>query len=232
MANPPPDQPGMPHDAAAWLDAFPKLAALEPNARDRLVAEAHPVTLPAGITLFRDGDACTNYLLVLDGSVRVQKTSSNGREITLYRVGDGQTCILTTSCLLAGEHYPAEGVTETEVRAIALPGALFQALLAGSTGFRQFVFAVYARRIADLITLVEEVAFERMDLRLAARLRDGADRDGMVNATHQELATELGTAREVVSRLLKDFEHRGLVALHRGRIELQDRDALAHLAGS
>ncbi len=232
MANPPPDQSGMPHDAAAWLDAFPKLAALEPDARDRLVAEAHPVTLPAGITLFRDGDACTNYLLVLDGSVRVQKTSSNGREITLYRVGDGQTCILTTSCLLAGERYPAEGVTETEVRAIALPGALFQALLAGSTGFRQFVFAVYARRIADLITLVEEVAFERMDLRLAARLRDGADRDGMVNATHQELATELGTAREVVSRLLKDFEHRGLVALHRGRIELQDRDALAHLAGS
>ncbi len=232
MANPPPDQPGMPHDAAAWLDAFPKLAALEPDARDRLVAEAHPVTLPAGITLFRDGDACTNYLLVLDGSVRVQKTSSNGREITLYRVGDGQTCILTTSCLLAGERYPAEGVTETEVRAIALPGALFQALLAGSTGFRQFVFAVYARRIADLITLVEEVAFERMDLRLAARLRDGADRDGMVNATHQELATELGTAREVVSRLLKDFEHRGLVALHRGRIELHDRDALAHLAGS
>jgi CRP/FNR family transcriptional regulator len=222
----------MPHDAAAWLDAFPKLAALEPDARDRLVAEAHPVTLPAGITLFRDGDACTNYLLVLDGSVRVQKTSSNGREITLYRVGDGQTCILTTSCLLAGERYPAEGVTETEVRAIALPGALFQALLAGSTGFRQFVFAVYARRIADLITLVEEVAFERMDLRLAARLRDGADRDGMVNATHQELATELGTAREVVSRLLKDFEHRGLVALHRGRIELHDRDALAHLAGS
>ena len=228
MANPPPDQPGMPHDAAAWLDAFPKLAALEPDARDRLVAEAHPVTLPAGITLFRDGDACTNYLLVLDGSVRVQKTSSNGREITLYRVGDGQTCILTTSCLLAGERYPAEGVTETEVRAIALPGALFQALLAGSTGFRQFVFAVYARRIADLITLVEEVAFERMDLRLAARLRDGADRDGMVNATHQELATELCTAREV----LKDFEHRGLVALHRGRIELHDRDALAHLAGS
>jgi CRP/FNR family transcriptional regulator len=222
----------MPHDAAAWLDAFPKLAALEPDARGRFVAEAHPVTLPAGITLFRDGDACTNYLLVLDGSVRVQKTSSNGREITLYRVGDGQTCILTTSCLLAGERYPAEGVTETEVRAIALPGALFQALLSGSTGFRQFVFAVYARRIADLITLVEEVAFERMDLRLAARLRDGADRDGMVNATHQELATELGTAREVVSRLLKDFEHRGLVALHRGRIELHDRDALAHLAGS
>ncbi len=220
----------MPDRETAWLDAFPELVALEPAARERLAAEARPVTLPAGVTLFHDGDACSSYLLVLDGSVRVQKVSSGGREITLYRVGDGQTCILTTSCLLAGERYPAEGVTETEVRAIALPGALFQTLLADSAGFRQFVFAVYARRITDLITLVEDVAFGRMDLRLAARLHDSADAAGVVSTTHQELAAELGTAREVVSRLLKDFEHRGLVVLHRGRIELRDRSALAELA--
>lgn len=222
----------MPEHATAWLDHFPELAGIEPEARARLAAEARPVTLPAGVTVFHDGDACSNYLLVLDGSVRVQKVSSGGREITLYRVGDGQTCILTTSCLLAGERYPAEGITETEVRAIALPGALFETLLAGSTGFRQFVFSVYARRITDLITLVEDVAFGRMDLRLAARLRDGADDAGNVSTTHQELAAELGTAREVVSRLLKDFEHRGLVALHRGRVELRDREALARLLPS
>ena len=217
---------------AAWLDAFPELVAIEPEARRRLAAEARPLTLPAGVTVFHHGDACSNYLLVLDGSVRVQKVSSGGREITLYRVGDGQTCILTTSCLLAGERYPAEGVTETEVRAIALPGTLFQALLAGSAGFRQFVFSVYARRITDLIELVEDVAFGRMDLRLAARLRDSADATGVVTTTHQELAAELGTAREVISRLLKDFEHRGLVTLHRGRIELCDPEALARLAGA
>ncbi len=222
----------MTRPGGAWPDAFPELAGLEPAVRARLAGEARPVTLPAGTTVFHDGDACNSYLLVLDGSVRVQKVSSGGREITLYRVGDGQTCILTTSCLLAGERYPAEGVTETEVRAIALPAALFQALLAESVVFRRFVFAVYARRIADLITLVEEVAFGRMDLRLAARLRDGDDGAGTVATTHQELAAELGTAREVVSRLLKDFEHRGLVALHRGRIELRDRDALARLAAS
>ena len=221
----------MPDRETAWLDAFPELATIEPEARRRLAAEARPITLPAGVTVFHDGDACTNYLLVLDGSVRVQKISSGGREITL-RVGDGQTCILTTSCLLAGERYPAEGVTETEVRAIALPGTLFQALLAGSAGFRQFVFSVYARRITDLIELVEDVAFGRMDLRLATRLRDSADTAGVVTTTHQELAAELGSAREVVSRLLKDFEHRGLVTLHRGRIELRDPESLARLAGA
>lgn len=183
----------------AWLDAFPELATLEAAARQRLIAGAQPVTLPAGTTVFHDGDACGNYLLVLDGSVRVQKVSSNGREITLYRVGDGQTCILTTTCLLAGERYPAEGITETEVRAIVLGRGLFQALMADSQEFRQFVFAVYARRVTDLIVLVEEVAFGRMDLRLATRLRDSADAAGVVVATHQELAAELGTAREVVS---------------------------------
>jgi len=118
------------------------------------------------------------------------------------------------------------------VRAIALGNGLFQALLAESPGFRQFVFAVYARRVTDLIVLVEEVAFGRMDLRLASRLRDSADASGMVAATHQELAAELGSAREVVSRLLKDFEQRGLVALHRGRVELLDRTALDQLADS
>jgi CRP/FNR family transcriptional regulator len=212
-----------------WIEAFPDLAALEPEALRRLLAEARPVTLPAGTTLFHDGDACDSYLLVLDGSVRVQKVSSSGREITLYRVGDGQTCILTTACLLAGDRYPAEGVTETGVRAIALGGDLFRTLLAESERFRGFVFAIYARRITDLIVLVEEVAFGRMDLRLAARLRAGADDDGNVTATHQELAAELGSAREVVSRLLKDFEHRGLVELHRGRVTLRDHDGLAAL---
>jgi len=215
-----------------WLEAFPELATLESATQRRLADEARPVTLPAGTTVFHDGDACSNYLLVLDGTVRVQKISSSGREITLYRVGDGQTCILTTTCLLSGERYPAEGITETEVRAIVLGNGLFQALLAESLGFRQFVFAVYARRVTDLIVLVEEVAFGRMDLRLASRLRDSADASGMVAATHQELAAELGSAREVVSRLLKDFEQRGLVALHRGRVELLDRTALDQLADS
>ncbi|MDX1594060.1 MAG: Crp/Fnr family transcriptional regulator [Gammaproteobacteria bacterium] len=220
MAAPPPD----------WLGTFPRLASLDPATRDRLTDGAQPVTLPPGTTLFHDGDRCSSYLLVRDGSVRVQKVSSNGREITLYRVGDGQTCILTTSCLLAGERYPAHGITETEVHAIALPGDLFQALLADSPGFREFVFSVYARRIADLITLVEEVAFARMDLRLAALLCESTDASDVLNATHQELAAQLGTAREVVSRLLKDLEHRGLVTLRRGRVELIDRPALSRLA--
>ncbi|HEY5790255.1 MAG TPA: Crp/Fnr family transcriptional regulator [Gammaproteobacteria bacterium] len=215
-----------------WLDNFPELARLDAASRQRLASAARPVTLPPATTVFHDGAACSSYLLVLDGSVRVQKTSSSGREITLYRVAEGQTCILTTTCLLADERYPAEGVTETEVRAIVLPNALFQQLLASSAEFRRFVFAVYARRVSDLIMLVEAVAFGRMDLRLAAHLLAHASPAGSLHATHQELAAELGTAREVISRLLKDFEQRALVRLHRGRIELCDRDGLQQLAAS
>jgi CRP/FNR family transcriptional regulator len=184
----------------------------------------------AETTLFQDGDACQRYLLVLDGSVRVQKVSSNGREITLYRVGHGETCVLTTTCLLANRPYPAVGVAETEVRAIALDARLFQELLGESPVFRQFVFSIYARRIADLIELVEAVAFARMDVRLAALLLASAAEDDAVNATHHELAAELGSAREVVSRLLKDFEQRGLVSLQRARIGLLDRRGLAEFA--
>jgi len=218
-------------DNSGWLAAFPELDRIEATARRRLIEQARPVTLPPGKTVFHDGDACSNYLLILDGSVRVQKVSSSGREITLYRVADGETCILTTACLLAGERYPAEGVTETEVRAIVLPNTLFQQLLAESPLFRRFVFAIYARRIADLILLVEAVTFGRMDVRLAAKLLAAAA-DTSIRTTHQELAAELGTAREVISRLLKDFEQRNFVVLHRGRIELNDAAALRRVAAT
>jgi len=153
-----------------WLDRFPALATAPEAERRRLLAVAQALRVPAGTTVFRPGDACQNYLMVAQGSVRVQKVSESGREIVLYRVEPGQTCVLTTSCLLAGERYPAEGVTETEVVARVLPLAPFHELLAASDVFRHFVFSSFGCRMAELMALVEEVAFGRMDSRLAQRL--------------------------------------------------------------
>src|SRR5690606_5562781 len=127
------------------------------------------------------------------------------------------------------EHYPAEGITETEVRAVILPADRFYEGIAKSPGFRDFVFLTYGKRILDLILLVEEVAFGRIDIRLAQCLLVYAGHAQSIVNTHQELATELGTAREVISRQLKDFERRGWVKLRRGKIDILDPDAMRML---
>jgi CRP/FNR family transcriptional regulator len=186
--------------------------------------------LPAGQAVFHRGDACANYLVVLSGSVRVQLYSPGGREVVLYRVGDGQSCVITTSCLISREAYPAEGVTERETQALAMPRALFDKALSHSEHFRRFVFANQGQRLGDLIQRVEEVAFGRVDVRLAKHLMDrSADQGEAVSATHQQLASELGTAREVVSRQLKAFEKKGWIVLHRGSIEIVQPQALSRL---
>ena len=211
---------------ASWMDEFPALAAIDDAAWRQTAALAGLVTVDAGTVLFRDGDACAGYVLVLDGSVRVQKMDANGREIVLYRVEQGQTCMLTTSCLLGGTAYPAEGVAEERTRLAMLPAAAFDRAIGESAAFRRFVLSAISHRIADLMLLIEDVAFGRMDMRLSRLLLRRANGDGMLAATHQDLAVELGTAREVVSRLLKDFESRGLVRLGRGEVGLLDRARL------
>jgi CRP/FNR family transcriptional regulator, anaerobic regulatory protein len=213
-----------------WITRFPELAKLTP-AEQKLVAErAQVVRLPAQTTIFAPGMPAENFLLVLDGTVRVQQVSSGGREIVLYRVEGGESCIMTTACLLSQDTYNAEGITETPVDAVAVPKAAFDELLARSAEFRRFVFSDYASRITDLLHVVEEVAFERIDKRLAQKLLERADAGGRLGATHQELAVELGTAREVVSRHLKEFQRRGWLALTRGEVQLTDRAGLEQLA--
>jgi CRP/FNR family transcriptional regulator, anaerobic regulatory protein len=212
----------------ALLQAFPDLGRLSAGIREEL--DAIPVLrVPGGTVLFRDGDVCQGYVFVLKGSVRVQKMDPEGREIVLYRVEDGQTCMLTTACLLGGREYPAEGVAEDDTELALLSPKRLDALLA-DTAFRRFVLSMISERVADLMALIEDVAFGRMDVRLARRLLELANGSGSVRLTHQQLATELGTAREVVSRLLKDFERRGLVELRRGSILLPELQGLSDLA--
>lgn len=213
---------------ASWIDRFPGLAGLDPATRQALTERSVIAKAPAGAVLFGPGRIPDHLLLLLSGGVRVRQTSESGREIVLYRVEAGQSCVLTTACLLANEAYAAEGVAESDVEAAMIPRVVFDDLLGQSETFRSFVFSAYARRIADLFRVIDEVAFGRIDIRLAQRLLALA-RGDEVKATHQELATELGTAREVISRQLAEFQRRGWIAQSRGAIGLVDAAALGRL---
>jgi CRP/FNR family transcriptional regulator len=218
--------------AAACPPLRALLAAMEEPARHRLQREARPMRMPAGTVLFRPGEACSQYLIVIDGAVRVDMASDTGREILLYRVGPGQTCVLTTLALISGAPYEAEGKAETEVRALTLPAAAFDELLVESAAFRRFVFTAFAMRITDLMHLLRQIAFARLNQRLAAFLLHHADPEGALRLTHQDIAAELGASREAVSRLLKAFEQQGLVALSRARIRLLDVAAMRKMIAS
>jgi len=212
-----------------WTKRFEALGALEPEMRRLLLERSAVISAPAGQVVFGPGKSPQNLLLLLSGTVRVHHLSPSGREIVLYRVETGQSCILTTACLLADEEYTAEGITETEVKAVAIPRTVFDSLMARSEVFRHFVFSAYSQRLTDLFRVIEEVAFGRVDVRLAQRLSALARGANEVKATHQQLATELGTAREVVSRQLQEFQRRGWITQARGMIRIDDPTALSEL---
>jgi CRP/FNR family transcriptional regulator len=208
------------------LARFPFLAGLDAAKLDGLLAQP-PVRVPKGTVLFHPGQPCRGFPLLLEGSVRVSQTSPAGREIVLYHVESGEGCLLSGGCLLGHSDYRASGVAETDVTLVNVPPALFQELLVGFEPFRSFVFGMYGERLAQVMELVEEVAFRRLDARLAQLL---VQRGPVVEATQQKLADELGSVREIVSRLLRQFESRGWVELARNRVTVRDPGALAELA--
>ncbi|MDQ6960245.1 MAG: Crp/Fnr family transcriptional regulator [Mariprofundaceae bacterium] len=212
-----------------WLSRFPELDAIADPAWRKAAACAQTMRVKPGYVLFRDGGACNAYVLVISGSIRVQKMDPDGHEIVLYRVEDYQSCMLTTTCLIGHQDYPAEGVAETEVELVVLPAEIFQMALAESGDFRSFVMRSIGQRIADLMALIEEVAFARMDVRIARLLLSRCPDSNVFHVTHQEISAELGTAREVVSRVLKNFEGRGWISLGRGHIRMLDEGGLESL---
>ena len=215
-----------------WIARFAGLAELSTPLRHKLVDHSSVLKIPAGTTVFGPGKTPDYFLLLLRGTVRVQKTSANGREIVLYRVSAGESCVLTTACLLADENYLAEGITESDIEVVTLSRAAFDELVAVSDIFRKFVFNAYSSRLTDLVQMIDEIAFSRIDIRLAQRLTKLADSDGRLAMTHQALAQELGTAREVISRQLLEFQRRGWISVSRGQILLSNRDELQRLADS
>jgi len=200
---------------------YPFLGALPAPLAQRVRTEALVRRLPANERVFSERDACQFFPLVLAGRIRVAKSDPRGRRLKLYEVGPGDSCILTSSCLLSQRAYPAEGVTDTEVELVLLPAPLFAALVEQFEPMRRHVFALFADRLADMMALVESVAFQRLDQRLAARLLGHGT---VLRVTHQQLADDLGSAREIVSRVLGQFADEGLIRA--GRQEIQVLDAV------
>lgn len=205
-------------------DHFPELAQLSPESQKILEDGIYISTAPAGTMMFSEGSECKGYVMLLEGSVRVQKTSEDGREIVLYRVESGESCIMTTTCLISNDQYGAEGIAETDIKLATIPPRVFDQLLKHSNRFSRFVFEVYAKRMSMLMMLVEEVVFKKLDKRLAQLLLDR--KHDQFDVTHQDLATELGSVREVISRQLKVFERQGFLKLGRGAIHILDRNGL------
>lgn len=220
----------MAHDAAgktikadrgiSWLVNFHRLQGLEPSTSAQLVASSSLVVLQAGTKVFQQGQACKHYILIAKGSVRVGLTDPHGHEVTLYRLKSTDSCILTTASLLANDPYSAWAITETKVEAVLIPKDDFMRLLVSSDAFREMVFTDHGQRLVNLMGVIGHLAFKSIDYRLAEKLEELADADGVLRVTHETLAVELGTAREVVSRRLKHLAQNGYLSLQKGRITL------------
>jgi CRP/FNR family transcriptional regulator len=215
-------------DRQKLLDFYPALAGLPDTALARILSPGAAMHIPAGAEIFSERQPCRGFPLILEGRIKVVKLAASGRELVLYRVAPGGSCIITSSCLLGRTDYNARGIAETPLTLLAIPATDFAALLIEHPPFRDFVFHLFAERIAELMQLVEEVAFARLDQRLAKALL--AKNGAVLGITHQQLADELGSVREIVSRLLKGFAAQGLVALGREQVTLLDRDGLQKIA--
>ncbi len=213
---------------ARLVGTFPVFQALPPEARATVLREGMELRAPAGTAMFDPGSTCQAFPMLLEGSIRVSRVGDNGRELLLYRVTPGESCVLTSSCLLGNSVYPARGVAERDLFGLALSQPAFNRLVEQYPAFRNYIFSLFTDRLADMMELVEMVAFRRLDQRLAGLLLGKGE---VVLATHQHLADELGCTREMVSRLLKNFEDQGLVSLGRQQVRLLDPAGLRRTAG-
>ncbi len=201
-----------------------------PLAPPPCLADAKIAILPAGSKIFSPGDVCENFYFLLFGRVRVDLVGRHGRAMTLYRFGAGESCILTTAGLLSGEAYSAEAFAETDITACILPLGQFKRRLEQDAEFRALVFAEFAHRLGHIMQKIDDLTNVSVDCRLAERLLHQADEGGVITTTHDRLAADLGTAREVVSRKLALWEDRGWLVRGRGRLCLKDRRAIKHIA--
>lgn len=212
-----------------WESCFPEFIKCGESKIVSLMESASLVTIPAGQQVFSSGSQCENYLLLLKGSVKTQLLSESGREMLLYQVRPGDSCVLTTSCLLSGDQYPAEAYTEEETSAFVISSHAFYRCLEQSSFFREFVFKNFAVRLSNIIGRLGEVVFEGIEWRLAKELLSAEEK--ILHITHQDLAVKLGSAREVISRNLKQFEAKGWVKLSRGVVTILDKESLTKLVG-
>lgn len=192
---------------------------------------ANYVELPAGASICEEGQQCSHLAMVISGTGRVYKLSSAGREVTLYRIYEGESCVLTTSCIMNQDSFPAIAVTETAVRALLISPQHVREWFCKDDQWQKFIFGLLSHRLSSIISVVEEVAFKRIDVRLAEQfVRDLAHGESVIQKTHAQLAADVGSSREVVSRILRDMAHRGLLISRRGHIEITDSESVLQLS--
>lgn len=212
-----------------WLEHSVLSKGLDEPAASALSA-LRPQLLKSGTILFHPGMSPRGFPIVIDGRIGVYLTGKSGRELLLYKVTSGETCVQSTLGLLGQEQYSAEAITETDVVAVMVSPTLFASLMASSPAFRNFVFRAFATRVSDIMFMLEQVAFVRVENRLAALLLARADAKGHVVATHHDLAVAIGTVREVITRQLKALASRRLIALERGHIAIIDHAELTEIS--
>lgn len=211
------------HAQSDLLQQYPMLSDLNAEDQANLLATANELNLPTGTIVFDENQACQGFPLLLSGSIHVIKASANGRELHLYSVDPGESCILTSSCLLGHTKYQARGIAKQDTKLILLPPPVFRKLISIHEPFRDYIFSLFSERLTNLMQLVSAVAFQKLDQRLAALL---ASKPAPIHITHQALADELGSVREIISRLLKNFAEQGWIKLGREQIEIVDASSL------
>jgi CRP/FNR family transcriptional regulator len=205
---------------------LPILEHADPELLREFQQKAFFAEIPKGQDVFLEGDQVDAIALLISGVVRVYKIGETGREITLYRFGNGESCILTANAILSQKNFPAVATVEQKAEAIMIPSESFREWVRRYDLWREFVFDLLSERLSAVMAIVEEVAFRRMDTRVATFILERSRRSDSIQITHQEIAAELGTSREVVSRILEDFSASGLVNVSRGMIKVLDREEL------
>jgi CRP/FNR family transcriptional regulator len=205
---------------------IPVLQSADPQWSREFTQAAYLARIPAGRDVFTEGDTADAIALLLSGVVRVYKIGDTGREITLYRFGLGQSCILTANAILSRQSFPAIATVEEEAEAVMIPAADFRNWVHRYDPWRDFVFDLLSRRLANVMAIVEEVVFRRVDVRVASLLLRRGRVQNPIRITHQEIAAEIGSSREVVSRILEGFAAEGLIRPARGALEILDIEGL------
>ena len=210
-----------------WAERFPFVASLPSDDFTRIARVLHFPVLEAGAVAYEQNGACHNYLMCIEGRTRITKSNNAGREVLLYEVQQGGTCVLTTQCLLSHTNFPAESVAESRTVLAAVPASWFYTFMAEVPAFRDFVIADYAKLLGTMFAFVDTLAFATVEQRLARRLLAEADATLVVAKTHQQLASDIGSVREIISRHLGEWERAGWVETSRGSVRIIDRTALA-----
>lgn len=205
---------------------LPILQRADPRLRREFQQASDFVRIPAGKDVFVEGDRTDAIALLVSGQVRVYKVGETGREITLYRFGLGESCVLTANAILSRQTFPAIATVEADAEAIIIPAETFRDWVRRYDLWRDYVFDMFSQRLATVMAVVDEVVFRHMDQRVASLLLKRAEVQNPVRITHQEIASELGSSREVISRLIEEFASQGILRSGRGTIEILDTDLL------